>query len=217
MAQAIASPRASRREKRLLLRRLLEQRRLAARSYPLSFAQERLWFLDQLNPGSTGYTIQRVLRFDGELDLEPAELARALRRVLERHEVLRSIFSVRDGAPAQRVLPMREVVVALPYFDLSALSAEEQGREIRRLTLRLEGLPFDLGAGPLLRCSLVRLEHGRAAIVLSLHHVVADDHSVKLILDELGELYRAAVGGRNRGYRASGSSTGSSPQSSGGG
>ncbi|GAA1602365.1 hypothetical protein GCM10009828_031070 [Actinoplanes couchii] len=149
---------------------------------PLSFAQQRLWFLDQFEPGSAEYLLATAVRLRGPLGL-PA-LKRALRALAERHEVLRTrLVADADGVATQIVDPVAEVP-----FDLSDLPGADIG-EVAVLLERMAGEPMDLGRGPLFRAALVRLGAGDAVLLLRVHHVVADGWSLGILSRELGVLY----------------------------
>ncbi len=166
---------------------------LADRSdLPLSFSQERLWFLDRLEPGRTVYNLPIAVRLHGAL--VPAALERALSTVVRRHEVLRTRFEERDGIPRQRVVA--PVPVWLPAVDLRGLPEARRLSEGRRLAAREAARPFDLSRGPLLRASLVRLDATDHLVLATLHHVAADGWSLGILQRELSELYTAGVEGR---------------------
>ncbi|MES1242476.1 MAG: amino acid adenylation domain-containing protein, partial [Acidobacteriota bacterium] len=155
---------------------------------PLSFAQERLWFLDRLEPGTAFYSVPAAVRMTGDLDV-PA-LAEALRRLVRRHEVLRTTFDQADGRPFQVIVEIADL--PLPVVDLTALPAERRGAE-SLAHLRTESLrPFDLQAGPLLRALLVRMEERDWRAFFNLHHIVADGWSIGVLVQELGALYSAS-------------------------
>src|SRR6266545_1844473 len=147
---------------------------------PLSFAQQRLWFLDRLSPGDSSYNIGAAVVVDGPLD--HASLRRALQEVVARHESLRTTFGAAAGAPEQIVAPRLEV--PLPVADL-AVAGDPCHGEVVRACLQLLELPFDLAAGPLLRVTLLRLEPRRHVLALSIHHIVSDGWSMSLLLDDL--------------------------------
>ncbi|WP_279576437.1 non-ribosomal peptide synthase/polyketide synthase [Actinomadura nitritigenes] len=153
---------------------------------PLSFGQQRLWFLDQLEPGSLEYNIPIALRLAGALDV-PA-LSAALDTVVERHEVLRTrLVADADGVP-------RQVVDAPAGFGLETvdLTAERDPlRAAEALAAADAATPFDMAAGPLFRGRLLRLGPGDHALVMCLHHVVADEWSAELLQGELAVLYEA--------------------------
>jgi acyl carrier protein len=159
---------------------------------PLSFAQERLWFLDRLEPGRTLYNLPLVLRLEGELDA--AALAAAFGEIARRHEALRTVFAERDGEPAQVVLPAAPW--ELPAADLAGLPAAAREREAARLSLAEAARPFDLSRGPLLRATLLRLAPGRHELLLTFHHIVSDGWSMGVLVREMGALYAAALDGR---------------------
>ena len=136
---------------------------------PLSFAQERLWFLHQLDPASAKYNVPTALRFTGPLDR--AALQRALTAIVTRHEVLRAVFAAPDGVPQQLIAPPAEC--PLPVTDISASRTPMIDAE--QVVARTAGLPFDLTTGPLLRARLVRLGELEHLLVLVLHHIVSDE------------------------------------------
>ncbi len=159
---------------------------------PLSFAQQRLWFLDQLQPGSTAYNLPAAFRVRGPLDAEALE--RALGEVVRRHEALRTTFSSAAGRAVQVVHPAGGF--RLPVLDLR--DREEAAREAE-LRLRVdaeEATPFDLAAGPLLRVLLVRLGEREHALLLAMHHIVSDGWSTDVMVREVAELYEAFREGR---------------------
>ncbi|HEX8317855.1 non-ribosomal peptide synthase/polyketide synthase [Longimicrobium sp.] len=158
---------------------------------PLSFAQRGLWFLEQLgNLGST-YHIPTGLRLRGELDR--GALARALDRIVARHEALRTTFVAADGEPVQRITPAEESAFGLVEHDLSALADAED--ELRRLAADEAGAPFDLARGPLVRGRLVRMAADDHVLLLTMHHIVSDGWSMGVLHRELGALYAAFARG----------------------
>jgi amino acid adenylation domain-containing protein/FkbM family methyltransferase len=159
---------------------------------PLSFAQERLWFLDSLAPGSAAYNMPFALALDGRLEV--GALRRGLAEIVRRHEVLRTTFVERDRRPVQVISPP-EAGPALPVADLSAL-ADAGESACRRLLEHAAARPFDLTRGPLLRALLVRLAPERHVLFLNLHHAVADGASVAVLVAETSALYEAFAAGR---------------------
>jgi amino acid adenylation domain-containing protein/non-ribosomal peptide synthase protein (TIGR01720 family) len=157
------------------------------RPLPLSFAQQRLWFLDQLEPGSPAYNIPEALRLRGPLEEEA--LRRALDEVVRRHEVLRTVFRADEGRAVQQVLPPRPLPLA--RVDLRGLGAADRERQARRLARVEAARPFDLARGPLLRAVLLRLADDEAVGLLTLHHIVSDGWSSDLMVRELSVLYEA--------------------------
>jgi amino acid adenylation domain-containing protein len=165
---------------------------LAGPGAPLSFAQQRLWFLDRLEPGSATYNIPILLRFGGPL--RPGLLAAALAEVIRRHAALRTTFELPEGAadPVQAVHPPPGP--DLPVVDLDGLAG--RGSEAARLAAAEARRPFDLRRGPLLRAVLIRLGPDENRLLVNFHHIVADGGSVEVLQRELGALYPAFAAGR---------------------
>ncbi|HEY0406879.1 MAG TPA: amino acid adenylation domain-containing protein, partial [Pyrinomonadaceae bacterium] len=162
------------------------------RELPLSFAQQRLWFLDQLVPGNPFYNVDTTTRLDATLDIEALE--RSLNEIVRRHEALRTTFGMVDGQPAQIVAPALRL--SLPVFDLSHLPAAEREREAARLAQHEAQRPFNLSAGPLVRASLLRLAAAEHLLLLTLHHIVTDGWSMGVLFEELWTLYETYSAGR---------------------
>ncbi|HEY6320896.1 MAG TPA: amino acid adenylation domain-containing protein, partial [Thermoanaerobaculia bacterium] len=179
-----------------------------AASYPLSFAQQRLWFLDRLMPGSAAYNVPLAIRLTGGLD--PAALAAAFSALAARQAVLRTTFVLMpppspssgsssvfvDGEPAQRVAPP-DFSARLALVDGSALPAHAQAGWVRRRAAEFARRPFDLARGPLLRLVLLRLDAGAHVLLACLHHTISDGWSLQILLREIAALYGAAVAARN--------------------
>ncbi|HLX10126.1 MAG TPA: amino acid adenylation domain-containing protein, partial [Thermoanaerobaculia bacterium] len=154
---------------------------------PLSFAQERLWFLDRLEPAGITYNIPAALRLRGPLAWAP--LAGAINAIVARHEALRTRFPEIEGRPVQQVEPPS--AVPLPVVDLAPLGAAAAAAESLRLAAAEAAAPFALAAGPLLRVRLLALGAGEWLLLLSFHHIVFDGASVEVFWRELGTLYAA--------------------------
>ncbi|HEX8695266.1 MAG TPA: amino acid adenylation domain-containing protein, partial [Longimicrobium sp.] len=152
-----------------------------------SFAQQRLWFLEQLGGAGAAYHIPLRLRLRGELDREA--LSRALDRIVARHEALRTTFPPVDGEPVQHVAPAGESVFPLLEHDLAGRA--DRDAELRRLVAEEAGAPFDVGRGPLVRGRLVRLAADDHVLLVTMHHIVSDAWSMGVLVDELGALYAA--------------------------
>ena len=177
----------SRSEKQALLRKVLAERLNRTRTAPAAFAQERLWFLDRMDPGGTVYTLPAALRLTGVLDV--AALERALGEIVRRHEALRTTFAESDGRPVQVIAPFAGF--ALPVEDLSGREDAEREAEVRRRAAADAARPFDLAAGPLFRASLLRLADGEHVLLLCIHHAVSDGWSMGVLFRELSALYAA--------------------------
>ncbi|MCA1682167.1 MAG: condensation domain-containing protein, partial [Actinobacteria bacterium] len=158
---------------------------------PLSFAQQRLWFLDQFEPDSAEYITPSAVRLRGVLDVEA--LNAALTGVVARHESLRTTFDSVDGRGVQVVHEPYEVRV--PVLDLSALPEAQREVELGRVLAQETNRPFDLREGPLLRVRLVRLAAQEHALTLMMHHIVTDGWSMGVLVEELSVLYAAALRG----------------------
>ncbi|OUM04880.1 non-ribosomal peptide synthetase [Pseudomonas syringae] len=160
---------------------------------PLSFAQQRLLFLWQLDPLSDAYKMTTGLRLKGILN-EPA-LRRAFDHLIERHEVLRTVFQT-DGDQALQVL-LHDQTIALDSIDLSALAdSERRDAELARQVTALTRQPFDLRTGPLLRAHLFRLASDEHVLVVNMHHIVSDGWSMDVMIQEFVHCYQAYVDGR---------------------
>ncbi|MES1241996.1 MAG: amino acid adenylation domain-containing protein [Acidobacteriota bacterium] len=154
---------------------------------PLSFAQERLWFLDRLAPGSAAYNLGAALRLEG--DLSGPSLSRALTEMARRHESLRTVFRIEKGQPFQEIPPAAPV--AMPVIDLGGLPAERRDGLARSLVSAVVRGPFDLARGPLMRAALLRLAGREHILVVAMHHIVTDGWSHEIFARELGHLYEA--------------------------
>ncbi|MBV9772802.1 MAG: AMP-binding protein, partial [Gemmatimonadetes bacterium] len=185
-------------KKRLLLQDLLRDRKTAgdrdriplrdpSAPLPLSFAQQRLWVVDRLDPGSVAYNMPSALRLRGPLDV--GALRESLDEMVRRHESLRTTLEERDGAPVQVVHP--PAPVALPVLDLCELPSAEQEPTARRLVDEEALRPFDLARGPLMRSTLLRLGEEEHVLCFTLHHVVSDGWSMDVLVREVSILYGA--------------------------
>ncbi|MGH3973476.1 MAG: amino acid adenylation domain-containing protein, partial [Pseudonocardiaceae bacterium] len=160
---------------------------------PLSFAQQRLWFLDEFTSGGSGYVSAFALRLAGRLDLDA--LSAAFTGLVARHESLRTTFEALDGRGVQVVHPPYPVPV--PMTDLSGLAQPERDLELTRMLAVEASRPFDLSRGPLLRVGVVRLDAAEHVLTVALHHIITDGWSTGVLLGELGLLYGAAVCGQD--------------------
>ncbi|HEX2191027.1 MAG TPA: amino acid adenylation domain-containing protein, partial [Longimicrobiaceae bacterium] len=161
------------------------------RPLPLSFAQQRLWFLDRMEPGSAAYNMPAALRIRGPLDAEA--LRRSLEGVVRRHEALRTVFRASGGEPAQVVLD--PAPFPLETVDLRARPEGEREAELLRRAREEAARPFDLAEGPLIRATLLRLGEEDEALLFTMHHVVSDGWSIDLLVGEVGAFYDALTRG----------------------
>jgi amino acid adenylation domain-containing protein len=155
--------------------------------WPLSFAQQRLWFLDQLQFGNTLYNMHAALKLTGALDLPVFE--RSLSEIVRRHESLRTTFVAVDGQPTQVIHPA--MPLSLPVTDLTEVAEAERNREAARLAAEEARQPFELRRGPLLRARLLRLDEDEHIILVTMHHIISDGWSMGIMVRELATLYRA--------------------------
>jgi hypothetical protein len=158
---------------------------------PLSFAQQRLWFLDQLEPGAWGYTVAVRQRFLGALDM--TALTRALSEIVRRHEVLRTTFQNHQGQPVQRVAD--PAPIAIPTIDLEPEDPAARERVAAQVVRGETHRPFNLARGPLVRPLLLRFDSEQHDLVVTLHHIVADGSSLGILTRELTTLYDAFARG----------------------
>ncbi len=159
---------------------------------PLSFAQQRLWFLDQLEPNNVAYNIATAVRLIGQLDL-PA-LKQTFTELLRRHESLRTCFDIAESQPVQVIL--ESLPFDLPLSDLSNLVEIEREREAHRLTREETDAPFDLRRAPLLRGRLLRMAQDEHVLLLTMHHIVSDGWSIGVLVREVTALYEAFSSGK---------------------
>ena len=184
--------------KRALLEQQLKKKRDAFHFLPLSPAQQRLWFLDQLEPGNPSYNILTALRLRGRLHV--AMLERALNTIVQRHEILRTSFSLRGKGPVQVIAPLLNL--ALPVIDLGAFQGEiEREAEVRRQAGIETRYIFNLAETPLIRTSLLRLDEDEHVLLINMHHIISDGWSFAVLVQELEALYTAFVEGADAGER----------------
>lgn len=188
-------------QKQALLEKLLREEGLAVTAqpaagcrdglnqYPLSYAQQRLWFLDQLEPGRPFYNIPVAVRLEGKV--EESVLSRVVNEVVRRHEILRTTFATVDDRPVQNIAT--ELVVALPVEDLTNIPEGERERQAQELAQMEAQTPFDLMKGPLLRVRLLRLAATEHIVLFTVHHIVADGWSMGVLVQEVAALYTAYV------------------------
>jgi hypothetical protein len=182
-------------ERRAALAALLRKKAATPRSWPLSLAQQRVWYAQQLAPDTPFFNLAVAVRLDGALD--PAVLARCLSEIVRRHEALRTVFSVEEDQPVQSIAAPRPL--PLPLVDLSSVDPadpDRRERETRRLASAGVQAPIGLSAGLLVRATLVRLEASEHVLLLNLHHIAADGWSLGVLANELAALYPAFVESR---------------------
>src|ERR687886_303732 len=166
--------------------------------FPASFAQARLWFIDQLVPGNTFYNVPTAFRLTGSLNLSALE--QSFNEIVRRHEALRTRFGIVEGQLVQAI-PTQSCVngdastltINLPIIDLQNLPAEERELQAKQWVSEESQRPFDLATGPLLRLMLLKLDETEHILLLNLHHIVCDDWSMGVLIRELSTIYTAFV------------------------
>ncbi|NEQ95205.1 MAG: amino acid adenylation domain-containing protein [Cyanothece sp. SIO2G6] len=154
---------------------------------PLSFAQERLWFLEQLYPDSAVYNQTVAVRLTGNLHLDP--LHHSLQTIVDRHEILRTTFILHQGQPIQQIAPT--LTTTLPVVDLRSLSPTQQPEEVQRLATAADQEVFDITQGPLFRASVLQLQDQEYILLWTIHHIISDIWSTGVLVHELSTLYTA--------------------------
>ena len=162
------------------------------KNLPLSFAQQRLWFFDQFEPGSPSYNLPRTVRLQGKLNIDA--LSASLNEIIKRHEILRTSFAISNGQPIQVISP--SVSLQLPIIDLQHIPQEQREAELYRLAKEEAQTGFDLTQAPLLRAKLLRLDAEDHVILLTFHHIVSDGWSTDILIREVAALYTAFCAGR---------------------
>ncbi len=194
---------ASAAEQRALLLRALRERRAAASSQgiprravpgptPLSFSQQRMWFLDQWEPGAPTFNGARAIRIRGALDADA--LQRAFATVVERHDTLRTVFVLHEREPRQVVLD--DWSLDLPVIDLASLPARERATALARGLRELAREPFDLSKDVMIRTTLFRLDDDDAVLLVRLHHIAADAFSDGVLFGDVAKVYDVLSAGR---------------------
>ncbi len=156
---------------------------------PLSFAQQRLWFLEQLEPGTPFYNIPETYKISGELDV--AALEKAINKVVERHETLRTSFRSENGVPY--VVIENELKYPLEIIDLSEYEGSEQTNKVEAIIKKENSQPLPLDKAPLFRVKLLKLNDNEHVVVLVIHHIISDDWSTKVLMQEISILYESII------------------------
>jgi len=184
------TPGLSLRERKELLAELLSRK--PSQLFPLSLAQQRLWFLDQLEPGNPAYNVPFGLRLRGKLDRDV--LRSSVQEIVGRHEILRTTFRLEGADPVQVVAA--DSVIEIPLVDLTAMPAGNRESVAYQTATTEARIPFDLAAGPLLRLKLIRLSAEEHILVCVMHHIVCDGWSLGIFTRELAALYDHHGGGQ---------------------
>ncbi|MBW4611888.1 MAG: condensation protein [Desmonostoc vinosum HA7617-LM4] len=161
-------------------------------SFSLSFAQQRLWFLNQLQPGSIAFNISQPMRLQGWLNV--TALVQSFQEIVNRHEILRTTFTTLNGQPAQIIAP--KTCFTIPIVDLQALPTDKIELEVMRSAHEDAQQPFDLAKGPLLRVTLLQISEVEHVLLLTMHHIISDAWSVGILIREIKALYTAFLCGK---------------------
>jgi amino acid adenylation domain-containing protein/FkbH-like protein/FkbM family methyltransferase len=155
-------------------------------TFPVSFAQQRLWILAQLEPDSPFYNMFKAVHLQGRINIEILE--RSLNEIIDRHEILRTNFKEVEATPVQVIAP--HATLKISVIDLQGLSEQEQSEQLQLLATEDQLQPFDLTTGILLRVTLVQLKSESSALLLTMHHIISDGWSMGVLIKELSSLYQ---------------------------
>jgi len=156
---------------------------------PLSFAQERIWFIDQFDPGNVAYNQSAAVRLTGKVNV--SVLHQSLQAIVERHEILRTTFPTEQGQPVQQIAAVGDIPLSLS--DLRPFPPEQQQTEVQRLAVSIVNEPFDLTQGPLLHAHLLQLSAQEHVLLWSMHHIISDGWSMGVLVKELAAIYAAGI------------------------
>ncbi len=160
---------------------------------PLSFSQQRLWFLDQLDPGKSTYNIPGVVKLKGNLNIKVLE--KSINEIVKRHESLRTLFLSDDGKA--RVHILSDLKINLKVYDLTELNEKQKEKQSSELIVELSKKGFNLSEGPLIRCNLLKLNEKNYILIITTHHIISDGWSSEIFVKELAILYKTFVNGKN--------------------
>lgn len=166
-----------------------------SKNLPLSFAQQRLWLLDQLDPGNHTYNIPMVVRLTGSLNITALE--QSLKAVVSRHETLRTVFTTVEGQPVQKIQPITEITIARVDLRGNERSPQQRETEATHIALAEAQSPFNLAQGPLLRATLLQLDEAEYVLLLTMHHIISDLWSMTILIRELADFYAAFSQGKS--------------------
>ncbi|MCC5648476.1 condensation domain-containing protein [Nostoc sp. XA013] len=164
-------------------------------NFPLSFAQQRLWLLDQLDPGNHTYNEPTGVRLTGSLNITPLE--QSLNAVVNRHETLRTVFTTVEGQPVQKIQPITDITIPIVDLRVKERSLQQRETEAKRLALEEAQRPFNLAQGPLLRATLLQLDEAEYVLLLTIHHIISDLWSMAVLIRELADFYAAFSQGKS--------------------
>ncbi|HEU0300784.1 MAG TPA: condensation domain-containing protein, partial [Longimicrobium sp.] len=191
MTDTLTAPALTAEEKRARLAELLRRKEGPLRQFPLTFAQQRIWFLDQMEPGNPAFNTTSAMRMRGDMDL--AAMEKAVANLVRRHEPLRTVFRLVGGEPVQVVLPFRGFPVPLEALDAPE---EERLAVARRRVAEEMDTRFDLARAPVFHARILRLAPDDHVLLMCMHHIVIDGWSMGVLYRELNLAYAAYAEGR---------------------
>ncbi|MFY7802846.1 MAG: non-ribosomal peptide synthetase, partial [Limnoraphis robusta] len=180
-------------QKRELLKQLMQKKADKPQFFPLSFAQKRLWFLDKLQPGSSVYNLPAALHLKGSLHIDTLE--KSINEIIKRHEILRTSFLEIKGEIVQSVYPVLNLNV--PVIDLQEIPQTQQDIQVKNQIKQEASKPFELTQIPLLRAKLLKLSTDEYVLLFTLHHIIYDYWSMRVLIQELAAIYQAFYLGKN--------------------
>ncbi|MGB3533920.1 MAG: condensation domain-containing protein, partial [Microcoleaceae cyanobacterium] len=183
----------SQEQKRELLKKLMKKKANKPQYFPLSFAQKRLWFLDKLQPGSSVYNLPAALRLKGVLNLDALE--KSINEIIKRHEILRTSFTESQGEVVQSVYPVLNL--NLPVIDLQKIPVSQREIQVKNLIKQEASEPFELNQIPLFRAKLLKLSSDEFVLLFTLHHIISDYWSMRVLIQELAAIYQVLSQGKS--------------------
>jgi non-ribosomal peptide synthetase component F len=162
---------------------------------PLSFAQQRLWLLDQLDPGNHTYNDPTAVRLTGSLNITALE--QSLNAVVSRHQTLRTVFTTVEGQPVQNIQPITEITIPIVDLRENERSPQQRESQAKRIALAEAQRPFNLAQGPLIRATLIQLDKTEYVLLLTMHHIISDLWSMAILIRELADFYAAFSQGKS--------------------
>ncbi|MFZ1025124.1 MAG: amino acid adenylation domain-containing protein [Limnoraphis robusta] len=180
-------------QKRKLLKQLMQKKANKPQFFPLSFAQQRLWFLDKLQPGSSVYNLPAALHLQGSLNIDALE--KSINEIIKRHEILRTNFTEIEGEIVQSVYPVLNLNI--PVIDFQEFSQTQRDIEIKKQIQQEASQPFNLTQIPLLRAKLLKLSTDEYILLFTLHHIISDYWSMRVLIQELAAIYQAFYQDKN--------------------
>ncbi|MBD0388287.1 MAG: condensation protein, partial [Nostoc sp. C3-bin3] len=166
-----------------------------SKNLPLSFAQQRLWLLDQLDPGNHTYNDPTAVRLSGSLNITALE--QSLNAVISRHETLRTVFTTVEGQPVQKIQPITDITIPIVDLRVNERSLQQRETEAKRLAIEEAQRPFNLAQGPLIRATLLQLDEAEYVLLLTMHHIISDLWSMAILIRELADFYAAFSQGKS--------------------